>query len=507
MSEESLDSDLKLKTARTLKWNVVDRISTQVIYAVTGIILANLLPKSDFGMVSAILVFQAFASLMVDSGFSYALIQRKHPTRLDYSSVLWFNMAVACILYVILWFAAPLIAYCFENDQRIIPLSRVMFLTFILNASAIVQTNRLVKLMNVKMVAVSNSLGLAVGSVVGIWLALAGYGAWAIVWQSIALSASKSILLWLTSHWTPMWKMSLASLKSFFSVGSEMMLTSFLNTVFQNIYSFFIGHRDGLVSLAYYSQSDKWSKMGISSLSQILTSSFLPALSHLQDDRERFVRAVSKMNRFTSYLLFPAIALLMLLATPIFHALFNTKWDASIAIFQLLLFRGVFTVFMGLYNNYIIALGKARAIVRLEVVRDVLAIIALIVTLPYLSISDADDVVLGVKIMVCGQIIASILSWAVALWTVAKITGITVRDYLLDSLPYALLSTAFVILLIFIPVSFSPVTQIIVVTLIAMTIYVGLNILLDSKIQYDVWDYISYRFRKKCPVKGNKDDK
>ena len=107
--------DLKLRTARTIKWNVIDRVSSQVLYAVTGIVLARLLSQEDFGLVGAILVFQAFASLMVDSGFSYALLQRKSPTREDYSSVLWFNMAVAVGIYVGLWFCAPLICRCFQG--------------------------------------------------------------------------------------------------------------------------------------------------------------------------------------------------------------------------------------------------------------------------------------------------------------------------------------------------------------------------------------------------------
>lgn len=152
---------------------------------------------------------------MVDSGFSYALIQRKRPTRLDYSTVLWFNMAVATALYAILFLAAPLIADCFKGDQRLVPLSRVMFLSFILNASAIVQTNRLMKCMDVRMVAASNSIGLLAGAVVGIWLAFAGYGAWAIVWQTLTLNGVKSLVLWLTSRWRPLWRFSWASLRSF----------------------------------------------------------------------------------------------------------------------------------------------------------------------------------------------------------------------------------------------------------------------------------------------------
>lgn len=95
------------------------------------------------------------------------------------------------------------------------PLSRVMFLSFILNASAIVQTNRLMKRMDVRMVAASNSIGLLAGAVVGIWLAFAGYGAWAIVWQTLTLNGVKSLVLWLTSRWRPLWRFSWASLRSF----------------------------------------------------------------------------------------------------------------------------------------------------------------------------------------------------------------------------------------------------------------------------------------------------
>lgn len=495
--QEDEAPDLKLRTARTLKWNVLDRISSQVLYAVTGIILAKLLSKEDFGLVGAVLIFQAFASLLVDSGFSYALIQRKHPTRLEYSSVLWFNLLTACGLYIILWFAAPLIAMCFDNDQRLIPLSRVMFLTFILNASAIVQTNRLVKKMDVKLVAIANLGGMVPGAIIGIWMAFAGYGAWAIVWQSIVIAGGKSGILWLTSKWLPVARMSFKALKGFMSVGSGMMATSFLNTVFQYIYNFFIGNRTGLVSLAYYTQADKWSKMGISSLSQILTSSFLPALSHVQDESERFARIISKMNKFTAYILFPSIALLVVIATPIFHLLFNTKWDASIALFQLLLIRGVFLVFCSLYNNYIVALGKAGVIVKLEFIRDGLTLAALMVTFPFMGLSTPEDIVLGLKILVYGQVASAALSWAVTLWYTSKVTGIRLITFISDIFPYFGISLIFTTVIAFVPYSFTPAIDIIVQSLMAAAIYIGFNKMLRSKVQREVIGYITHRFKSK----------
>ena len=153
------ESDVKLKTARTLKWNTIDKFASQVLYAVTGVVLANVLSKEDFGLVGAILVFQSFASLFVDSGFSSALIQKKNPTERDYSTIFWFNLAMSVGIYVILWFCAPLIARMF-GDERLISLSRAMFVSFILSALAIVQTNRLMKQMTVARVAVGNTIGL-----------------------------------------------------------------------------------------------------------------------------------------------------------------------------------------------------------------------------------------------------------------------------------------------------------------------------------------------------------
>lgn len=466
---------------------MIDRVATQVLYAVTGIVLARMLSQEDFGLVGAVLVFQAFASLIVDSGFSYALIQRKRPSRLDYSTVLWFNMFVACALYAVLFMCAPLIAKCFQNDLRIIPLSRVLFLSIILNASAIVQTNRLMKAMSVRMVAISNSIGLSIGAVVGIMLAVSGFGAWAIVWQTLANSAVKSLVLWTTSSWRPLARFSAGSLRSYFGIGSKMMLTSFLNTLFLNIYSFVIGNRAGLAPLGYYTQSDKWSKMGISSLSQVLTSSFLPALSAVQDDRERFSAMVSKMNRFTAYLLYPAMAGLMLMATPIFHTLFGTKWDPSIILFQLLLFRGIFVVLNALYNNYLLALGHGSYIVWLEVLRDAVAIAALALTLPYINESTPDNPVYGLTILLWGQVASTLVTWVATLCITLRATKLSPFGFIRDNVPY-FAQTAIIIPVMAMAAAYfeAPAVQLIVECAVGLTLYVGGNRLFGSKIQHDV---------------------
>lgn len=402
-------SSLKEKTKGAIKWNLVDKIAAQILYAVTGIILARLISKEDFGLVGAVLVFQAFASMFVDSGFASALIQRKAPSERDYSTVFWFNMLMALALFIILWFCAPMIARWNQGDMRLIPLARVMFLTFIFNAAGIVQTNRMIKQMNVRPVALANLLGQILGAAIGLYLALTRADAWALVWQQVSMAAARALFLWLFIRWRPMLYFSLQILRSFFAIGSGVMLQSFLNTVFQNVYAFFIGHRIGMVPLGVYSQADKWSKMATATVSQVLTSSFVPALAEVQDSPERLRAMTRKIHRSVIAVTVPAFIAAILLAAPAFHLLFGSKWDAAIPLFQILMARGIFVVLNGLYSNFLLAIGRPRLLVVTELIRDSVALIALIITLPFLARPN------GLALLIWGQFAATILTWAATL--------------------------------------------------------------------------------------------
>ena len=487
-----MEKSLKHRTAGTLKWNTVDRVATQLLYAITGVVLARVLSQEDFGLVGAVLVFQAFATLLVDSGFNSALVQRKHPSQLDYSSVLWFNIAMGVALYAVAWVCAPLIAGCFGGDERLVPLTRVMFLAVPLNATATVQSCRLVKRMDVKMVAVASSLGLVAGAIAGISLALAGAGAWAIVWQTLTVAAVKSATLWATERWRPSAAFSMRALRSYMGVGTRVLLTSFLNTVFQNIYSFFVGNRVGLASLGYYTQGDKWSKMGVVSISQVLTASFLPTLSEVQDDPERFRRMVARINRFTGYMLFPATLGLAAMATPIFHTLFGTKWDASIVLFQMLLVRGVFTVLNSQYSNYVLSLGHARDVVWLEVLRDSTALVALAATLPVIALSTPADPVEGLRIMLWGQIGATALTWVVSAAVASRRVGATMWSFITDLAPYAALTLLIVpVMLLCGGLVGSPLAACVVEAVVGVGLYMGANRVAGSRIQEEMIGYFT----------------
>ncbi len=417
---------LKLRTARTLKWNTIDRLASQVLYGVVGVVLANVLSQEDFGLVGALLVFQAFAIIFADSGFGAALLQRKDPTEEDYSTVFWFNFIVSVGIYWILWFAAPFIAEIFQGDRRLIPLSKIMFLTFVLNALGIVQTNRLMKRMDVKMIAISNLVAQIVGGGLGIWLAVAGYGAWALVWQSVALAGVKTGILWLTGDWLPTCWIKRESFQRIWRVGLSVFSSSMLNTLFLNIYSFVIGKFYNLRALGVYSQADKWSKMGSASMSQVLTASFVPLLSRVQDNSEDFRRYIKKINRFTAFALFPAMIGLAAVGSSLFHTLFGNKWDAAIILFQILTIRGIFVVLVSLYGNYMLAKGYGKRLFTIEVVKDTAVALAILAT-----IFDG-----SVEMLVWGQFWASAVTWVIVIVMTARAIGYKIKDMIGDLLPF-----------------------------------------------------------------------
>lgn len=419
------DSELKQKTARTLKWNTIDRVATQVLYGVSGIFLANLLSKEDFGLVGVLAIFQAFAILFVDSGFGSALLQKKNPDDDDYSTVFWFNLGVSILVYVVLYMAAPLIADFFGSSQ-LTALSRVMFLTFVLTGLGIVQTNRLMKRMDVRQIAVADLVALALSAALGIWLAVAGYGPWAIVWQSVALAAVRSGWLWCVCRWTPRPVFSRRSLRDIYRIGLSVFTSQFFNTLFLNIYQFVIGKWYSLAQLGSYTQADKWSKMGSAPLSQILTSSFVPLLAGVQDDPDTFHRYMRRVDRFAAMLAIPGLVLVAACGSCIFHTLFGTKWDVAVPLFQVLCIRGIGVVFISLYSNFMMALGYGRRIVMVEVIKDAATAVALLATVFTMSL-DA---------LVWGQLAATAATWIATALLTSRATGYPIRSLAADLIPF-----------------------------------------------------------------------
>lgn len=472
-----MEKTLKEKTVNALVWNSFDKTFSQIIYATVGIILANTLFPEDFGLIGIITVFSAFLNIFIDSGFTVVLIQRKEINDKDYNTAFFFNLFTAIVLYLILFGLSPTIAAVFE-DERLTSLSRTMFLTVIIQAFGLVQSSMLMRNMQMKAFAISNIIPLIVSGIIAVVLALMGHGPWALVAQALTFATARSVLLWAQNSWRPKFQFSRTSFLSLYSSGKNMFFTSFTGTLFQNLYPLIIGIWYSIRDLGYYTQADRWSKMGYTALGHAFGQSLFPALSSIQDDQDRMQRVYGKTNRAAAYLSFPFFLGLIVIATPLFHLLFGTKWDDSIPLFQLLLLKGIFFVFTTLMTNYLIAQGKMKTVFHLELAKNGIILLAILLS-----------VRISILALVAGQVIAGLLQYIITLIVTSRVTEYTIKQQLRDIFPYVVISGAICYLLTFASVFTENIyLQMALQIITGISVYIVINKILHSTIQQEIME-------------------
>ena len=378
MAEETL----KNKTVKALAWNFVDKFGQQIVYTVTGIVLARILSQSDYGLTGMLAIFIALSNVLLDSGFGGALIKKQDTTQADYNAVFYFNVFVSLVLYVLLFFGAPLIARYFEEPQLVL-LSRVLFLSILFNAFNLIQTIILTKTLRFNQLAKLNFMALVLSSLVAVALAIQGYGVWALVAQTVMLAVFKSLLLWMLNPWRPSFGFSMAPLREAFSFSSRMLVTGLINAVFNNIYSVIIGKSYNKVELGYYQLANKYQDIPVSLITNTFRTVALPVFSNVNTDNERLARVLQKTNKSIAFILFPVVLGLCVIAEPLLLGLIGEKWLPSVPLFRILLLSGLFSVFAQVFNELLVAKGKSRTYLRVEVTKKVFLVIAILCTFRY----------------------------------------------------------------------------------------------------------------------------
>ncbi|MBQ5776808.1 MAG: lipopolysaccharide biosynthesis protein [Bacteroidaceae bacterium] len=366
---------------------MIDRIGSQLISATIGIALARMLGAAEYGLTGALAIFIALSQSITDSGFSAALVRKQKISEADYNTVFYYNLFISILLYIIGYLGAPTIAQFF-NEPVLIPISRVLFIVFIFNALCLIQNAKMVKEIDFRKVATINVCAIVISGVIALIMATNGYGVWALVAQITIQAFIKMVMQWVWGGWRPRAIFSWQSFKELFAFSSNILLANILNVLFLNIYSAIIGRLYSSRDLGYYSQANKWSDMGVTTLYGIIQNSTYTLFSAIQDDRERLLRSYRKTMKLTAFITFPALLALALTARPFILILLGDKWETSIPMFSLLLIAGIFTVLTTLNGNYIRIEGTSSLILRLEIFKVILFTIVLALTwhLPILQL-------------------------------------------------------------------------------------------------------------------------
>jgi len=302
MSEESL----KNKTARGLLWGGISNGTQQIIQLVFGIIMLRLLSPEEYGLVGMLTIFSMIALNIQDCGFSTALVNKKNIQHKDYNAVFWFNIILSIILYLCLWGAAPLIANFFERPV-LIPISRVLFLSFLLGGIGLAQHAYIVKNIMVKEKAKIDISALFLSGLIGILLAFTGYSYWAIVIQNVSYFTITTLTRWYYSPWKPTLHIDFSPLKAMFLFSIKIFLTATFAKIIENIYSVLLGKYYKEEMVGFYTQGNKWSTMGGAFISGMIGNVAIPILTQISDDKERQRNALRKMLRFGAFVSFPLL--------------------------------------------------------------------------------------------------------------------------------------------------------------------------------------------------------
>lgn len=407
MSSQSL----KNKAIKGVLWSAVDKLAVRAISFAVSIIIARILSPDDYGIIGMIAIFMALSSMLVDSGFSQALVQKHDRSQTDFSTAFFFNIIVGIGCYIIIFAIAPLVGE-FYNSPTLIPILRVLGLTIIINSLCTVQRANLLIKIDFKTTAKINVLSLILSGTVGIWLAYAGFGVWALVFQSITQQTATTIFLWLFGRWRPTAEFSTQALKRLFGFGSKLLVAGSVATVMREVYSVVIGKFYLAAQLGFYTRAVQTTDLVSGTVNEVINSVTFPLLSSMQQERERMIKAYSKMLSMTALIIFPIMTLLAVVASPLVEVLLTEKWMPAVPLLQWLCFARMFTPISSLNMNILNAIGRSDLFMKLDLSKMPLTIVMMIITLP-----------ISVEAVVIGNFIATFICYFINAYLPGKLFG------------------------------------------------------------------------------------
>lgn len=383
------ETEMKQKVVKGLFWKLLENGGAQGIQFVIAIILARLLTPAEYGVVGIIMIFITIANVFVQSGFSTALIQKQSADELDFSSVCYFELAAALVMYGLLYQAAPSIA-SFYGIPDLMGIVRVLSLVLFPGAVISVQTAFVSRNMEFKGLFFSTLTASAVSGVISIGMAASGLGVWAMVGQQVSYYMALMAVLFVTVRWRPRLCFAAERVRGMFAFGWKILCASLLDTVFNNLYGLLIGKIYNEELLGSYNRGEQFPKLIATNLGAAIQAVLLPAFSAKQDDKKAVREMVRRAIRMSSFAVIPMLLGLFAVADTLVLALLGEKWMICVPFLRIMCISYCFWPIHITNLQAINAMGRSDIFLKLEVVKKGLSLLALIVGMQF-----------NVYIMVC----------------------------------------------------------------------------------------------------------
>jgi O-antigen/teichoic acid export membrane protein len=409
-------------------WRLFERVGAKGVELIVSLVLAKMLDTELFGSIVLVLVVINIMQVFVDSGLGNALIQKKDSDNKDFSTVFFFNIVFCAVLYTILYFTAPYFA-AFYDDLSLTPVIRVLGLTVVISGVKNVQIAYVSKTMQFKRFFFSTLGGTIFAAIAGLVLAYNGYGIWAIVVQSVSNTAIDTVILWITVKWKPEFYFSFKRLKILFAYGWKLLVSQLLDTGYTQLRSLIIGKKYTKDDLAYYDRANQFPGFITANINTSIDSVLFPAMSDVQDDKERVKSMTKRAMKTSIFLMAPMMAGLSCCARPIVKLLLNETWLPLIPYMIVLCISYTFYPLHTANLNAIKALGRSDKFLILEIIKKAVGMVLLLVSMWY-----------GVMAIAISLLVSDIICQIINSWPNKKLINYGYFEQLKDITPSIILA-------------------------------------------------------------------
>lgn len=369
MAEQSL----KDKTVKGVAWSGIDNVAQFGVSFLVSIVLARLLSPDDYGLIGIIAIFTAVCQALINGGFTTALIRKKDATDDDYNTSFIVNFGMSSVLYAVIFIYSPLIAIFFER-QELILLTRVASLGMIIGALALVQQTRLTKRLDFKTQTKITITASILSGVIGIGMALWGFGVWALVAQQLVSQAFRTIMLWFVNKWIPSLRFSSTSFHELFGFGWKIMLSNLIDTVWKELYQVVVGKFYSPAALGQYTRAYQFSRLFSSNFTNVVQRVTFPVLSNLQDEKTRMLSAYRRIIKTSVFITAISMFFLGAISEPLLYCLIGPKWQEAATYLPLICIAGSTYPLHAINLNMLEVQGRSDLFLGLEVIKKIIAL-------------------------------------------------------------------------------------------------------------------------------------
>lgn len=363
-------------------WRFAERITAQAVSFIVSVILARILMPEDYGIIAITTVFITICNVFVTSGFGMALIQKKDADNLDFSTILYFSFGFSLLIYALLYICAPIIS-SFYNEPILTNVIRIMSLRLPIAAINSVQQAYVARQMIFKKFFLATLIGTVISALIGIVMAVEGYGVWALVAQYLINSAVDTVVLGITIRWRPQARVSFQRLKSMLGFGWRILCSDLIHTVYSQLRSLIIGKRYSTDQLAHYNRGQQIPHLFVTNVGVAISTVLFPAMSAKQDDIEHIRHMIKRSISLGTYVMMPLMAGLAAVARPLITLLLTDKWIGAVPFMQLACLEFCIEPWANANLQALKARGESKTYLRMEFLKKAFAFFLLLVSIPF----------------------------------------------------------------------------------------------------------------------------